>query len=62
MNTKELKKRKLRNNEYYDMQYTFDTLYKQSRDGKRFKEIISIISSEDNIKLAYRNIKRTKVV
>lgn len=60
MTTKELKKRKLRNNEYYDMQYTFDTLYKQSKDGKRFKEVIKIISSEDNIKLAYRNIKKNK--
>ena len=41
------KKRKLRNAEYYDIQSVLDELYE-------------IIASEENIKLAYRNIKKNK--
>ncbi len=40
------------------MQYCFDNLYAQSVDGQNFYDLIEIISSKENIRLAYRNIKR----
>lgn len=55
-----MKKQKLRNAEYYDFQDIQDQLYSQSKRGKIFKNLIDIISSEQNIKLAYRNIKKNK--
>ncbi|WP_294162211.1 group II intron reverse transcriptase/maturase [uncultured Clostridium sp.] len=54
------KKKKLRHNEYYDMQEIFDSLYSSSLKGRNFKNLIDIIKSEENIKLAYRNIKKNK--
>ena len=48
----------LRHSEYYDMQYTFDMLYKQSKDNVSFDNLMEIILSENNILLAYRNIKQ----
>ena len=39
------------------MQKVFDKLYKQSVNGKSFTKLMEIISNENNIKLAYRNIK-----
>ncbi len=53
-----IKKQKLRNAEYYDFQGVQDKLYEQSKRGKIFKNLIQIITSEENIKLAYRNIKK----
>lgn len=53
-NAKTLKKTKLRNTEYYDLQSEFDELYAKSQNGKTFKNLMSLISSEENIKLAYR--------
>lgn len=58
--SKKRKQKKLRNNEYYDLQENFDELYAQSKDGKIFDNLVEIISSEENIKLAYRNIKGNK--
>ena len=55
---KTLKKDKLRNNEYYDMQRIFDNLYKQSQNNSKFNKLYNIISSDRNILLAYRTIKR----
>lgn len=55
-----MKKQKLRNAEYYDFQMIQDQLYGQSKQGKIFKHLVEIISSEQNIKLAYRNIKKNK--
>ena len=52
------KQKKLRHSEYYDMQPTFDKLYADSKNGKTFTKLMDIISSEENIRLAYRNIKR----
>ena len=52
-----LKRQKLRNNEYYDFQETLDVLYKQSKDGRIFNNLLEIILREENILLAYRNIK-----
>ncbi|OOM77164.1 group II intron-encoded protein LtrA [Clostridium puniceum] len=55
---KTLKKDNLRYNEYYDMQKTFDNLYKQSQNNSKFTRLYNIISSDRNILLAYRTIKR----
>ena len=52
------KQRKIRNSEYYDMQKTFDRLYADSRKGKVFNHLMETIESEENIKLAYRTIKK----
>ena len=53
-----LKRQKLRNNEYYDMQSVFDELYENSLAKCEFKNLISIIKTEENIRLAYRNLKK----
>lgn len=42
---------------YYGLQDEFDKLYKESSEGKKFKNLMELICSEDNIRLAYRNIK-----
>lgn len=52
------KKSKLRNAEYYDIQQEFDELYKKSKKNCKFTDLLSIITSEENIKLSYRNIKK----
>jgi group II intron reverse transcriptase/maturase len=53
-----LKRQKLRNNEYYDMQSVFDELYENSLAKREFKNLVSIITTEENIRLAYRNLKK----
>ena len=57
---KALKRQKLRNNEYYDVQANFDRLYEQSFKGYKFKDLLTIICSEENILLAYRNLRKNK--
>ena len=52
-----LKKTKLRYNEYYDIQKEFDSLYAASKNGNNFYKLLEIIGSEENIRLAYRNLK-----
>jgi len=52
------KQKKLRHIEYYDLQPTFDKLYADSQNGKIFSKLMDTISSEENIRLAYRNIKK----
>lgn len=47
----------LKYNEYYDMQNVFDELYKKSKENFKFSQLMDIILSENNILLAYRNIK-----
>lgn len=54
------KKKLLRNNEYYDIQMTFDNLYERSKQSKIFKNLYDLIINRNNILLAYRNIKRNK--
>lgn len=54
------KKEKIRYTEYYDLQTTFDELYADSAGGKIFQNLMPLISSENNIKLAYRTIKGNK--
>lgn len=53
-----MKRKKLRHNEYYNFQECFDALYAQSVSGKKFYGLIELMSSNENIRLAYRNIKR----
>ena len=57
---KQKKKKKLRHAEYYGMTETFDKLYAESRDGKVFTHLYELVTAEENILLAYRNIKRNK--
>lgn len=47
----------LRYNEYYALQNTFDHLYKRSKNGKSIEDLYEIITSKENILLAYRNLK-----
>lgn len=47
----------LRNNEYYCTQELFDFLYNKSQKGNNFYLLIEYIMREDNLRLAYRNIK-----
>ncbi len=56
--TRPLKKQKIRNSEYYDMQAVFDELYAKSNKGGYFKNLVEIIKAPENIKLAYRNIRK----
>ena len=55
---KALKRQKLRNNEYYDTQNTFDKLYEKSLKNYEFKDLLNIIRTEENIMLAYRNLRK----
>lgn len=59
--TKKPKRQKLRNAEYYGLQALQDRLYADSKDGKHFKNLVSIITSEENIQLAYRILRRIPV-
>ena len=52
-----LKKSSIRNAEYYDMIGVQDKLYAESAKGRVFTDLISIICSDANIKMAYRNLK-----
>ena len=47
----------LRHAEYYGMLQTFDDLYAKSKSGEKFPHLMELILSQDNIMLAYRNIK-----
>lgn len=53
-----VKKAKLRHAEYYDFQDIQDKLYADSLKGKAFNNLIEIITTPQNIRLAYRNIKK----
>ena len=53
-----LKKQKIRNSEYYDMQLALDELYAASVKGQRFCNLVELIKRPENIKLAYRNIRK----
>ena len=55
---KPVKRQKARNAEYYDMQRTQDDLYKRSLNNQNFIKLMDIIQCDENIMLAYRNIKR----
>lgn len=57
---KKPKQSKIRYTEYYSLQETFDKLYADSKNGKVFNHLIELISSDENIRLAYRSIKSNK--
>ncbi|WP_243454607.1 reverse transcriptase domain-containing protein [Desulfosporosinus fructosivorans] len=48
---------KLRHNEYYGQQSILDELYERSLKGAKFNKLYEKIVEENNILLAYRNIK-----
>ena len=52
------KKQKLRNNEYYNLQETFDSLYAKSKRNYIFTSLMDLITSRENIQLAYRNLRK----
>jgi RNA-directed DNA polymerase len=54
------KQKKLRHAEYYNLTETFDKLYADSKQGKTFTKLYDLAVSEENILLAYRNMKRNK--
>ncbi len=54
------KKQLLRNNEYYDMQNIFDEIYLKAKSNYEFVNLMDYICNENNILLAYRNIKTNK--
>ncbi|ONI48371.1 group II intron reverse transcriptase/maturase, partial [Candidatus Epulonipiscioides saccharophilum] len=60
MTVKAEKKQLLRNNEYYDIQQEYDELYYKSKNNESFYNLMSLITSDNNIELAYRNIKANK--
>lgn len=47
----------IRNLDYYGLQQKYDELYEQSKTNKSFTKLFDLIISEENIVLAYRNIK-----
>lgn len=57
---KVIKRNALRYNEYYNSQNIFDRLYQESKDNSKFVNLMRLINSENNIMLAYRNIKSNK--
>lgn len=56
--SKKAKINKLRYAEYYAQQDIQDELYKRSLNGDRFDRLMSLITSDANIIMAYRSIKR----
>ena len=55
-----LKQSKIRYTEYYDLQKVLDDLYEDSSKNKIFSNLMELITSRENIKLAYRSIKGNK--
>ncbi|EOL42993.1 hypothetical protein RV11_GL003188 [Enterococcus phoeniculicola] len=47
----------IRHMEYYGMIDSFDDLYKASSDNQTFSNLMEIVTSPNNILLAYRNVK-----
>ncbi len=58
--SKQKKKAKIRYAEYYNMQDVLDNLYAKSQSGKIFNNLMPLISSEENIKQAFRTLKKNK--
>ena len=54
------KKQKLRNAEYFGLQEQMDRLYSMSKENHVFMSLMGIITSAENIRLAYRNISKNK--
>lgn len=60
MTIKAQKKKALRFNEYYNTQYVQDKLYQLGKCNYKFTDLISLITAEQNVMLAYRTIKTNK--
>ena len=59
LTSKKMKKQtRIRHAEYYNLVDVFDRMYADSKSGKKFSHLMEIIISDENIKLAYRNIKK----
>jgi len=54
------KKQKLRNAEYFDCQEILDELYAESIKGNTFTNLMEIVTSRENIIMAYRNISKNR--
>ena len=54
------KKQKLRNAEYFDLQGLLDKLYAQSKENCKFTALMDLVTADENILLAYRNINKNK--
>lgn len=54
------KKQKLRNAEYFDLQGTLDSLYAKSKQNQRFTRLMELVTADENVLLAYRNICKNK--
>jgi len=52
------KKAKLRHAEYYDFQGIQDDLYARSKKNEVFTDLMTLVGNQDNIRLAYRNLKK----
>lgn len=50
----------LRQATYYDQRYLWKNLYSSSQKGQCFENLISLITTDDNLMLAYRMIKDNK--
>ena len=57
-----LKQSKIRYTEYYDLQKVLDDLYEDSSKNKIFSNLMELITSRENIKLAIAVSKGTKAV
>ena len=47
----------IRHMEYYGLIDSFDSLYKESSENKIFSNLMEIVTSPNNILLAFRNVK-----
>lgn len=54
---KKTESKTIRNLDYYGLQLKYDELYEQSKNNKDFSKLFDLIINEENIILAYRNIK-----
>lgn len=54
------KKQKLRNAEYFGLQEQLDSLYLQSKENHKFTSLMKMVTADENILLAYRNISKNK--
>lgn len=54
------KKQKLRNAEYFGLQESLDRLYDQSIENHKFTALMEMVTADENILMAYRNISKNK--
>lgn len=54
------KKQKLRNAEYFGLQESLDGLYAKSMGNHQFTKLMALVTSRENILMAYRNLSKNK--